>query len=485
MAEAGGVGVGIQMPWWSGGAPGVGAGPMQGVGANRITMSLPRIDPSRLMPDWSVLPPGGYGSTDGTNGSTVPGSNVGVPPASSDEPNLGLPVGPNGPTANGGSNASGGGGSGSTGGSSGGQSSIVKESSSSGGKGSGGGFSYGPAYSNSQIQGMLNSPQQSANNYPYGLAFNRTMWVNGNCFCSFPANLSYAYASGHAPGMVMGVMSGGGGSPPEGGYEDGWGGDFGEQPRPDYIPQTPTQAAMETFRNEGQGIHNMVWEVGETGYDVLKLGYATGGHIFSLGGRFFKPPQVNVGSQLFNAAVLANQQGQMPRFAVTLPANAVQGTYNQFIAEPIADTVSGKYPTVEDEQKRGQNFAVVAFGAAGFARPRAVGEVAPVQEIPKTYNRPSGFRKGVRETVWETAKDSEGVVRDPGSGRIMDPNEPWDMGHKPGLEFRKHQRSALRRKLTRKQFLDECNDPNHYRPELPGSNRSHLGEDLTPRYFGP
>jgi hypothetical protein len=56
---------------------------------------------------------------------------------------------------------------------------------------------------------MLNSPQQSANNYPYGLAFNRTMWVNGNCFCAFPANLSYAYANGHAPGMVMGVMSGG------------------------------------------------------------------------------------------------------------------------------------------------------------------------------------------------------------------------------------------------------------------------------------
>jgi hypothetical protein len=56
---------------------------------------------------------------------------------------------------------------------------------------------------------MLNSPQQSANNYPYGFAFNRTMWVNGNCFCAFPANLSYAYASGHAPGMVMGVMDDG------------------------------------------------------------------------------------------------------------------------------------------------------------------------------------------------------------------------------------------------------------------------------------
>jgi len=38
--------------------------------------------------------------------------------------------------------------------------------------------------------------------------------------------------------------------------------------------------------------------------------------------------------------------------------------------------------------------------------------------------------------------------------------------------------------ITRKQFLDEYNDPEHYRPELPNSNRSHKGEDLTDNYFG-
>ena len=44
----------------------------------------------------------------------------------------------------------------------------------------------------------------------------------------------------------------------------------------------------------------------------------------------------------------------------------------------------------------------------------------------------------------------------------MDIEEPWDMGHKPGHEFRKHQQSADDSKITRKQFLDEYNNPNNY-----------------------
>ena len=33
-------------------------------------------------------------------------------------------------------------------------------------------------------------------------------------------------------------------------------------------------------------------------------------------------------------------------------------------------------------------------------------------------------------------------------------------------------------------FLDEHNNPEHYRPELPSSNRSHKCEDTTDLYFG-
>ncbi|KQV56779.1 MULTISPECIES: GH-E family nuclease [unclassified Caulobacter] len=103
---------------------------------------------------------------------------------------------------------------------------------------------------------------------------------------------------------------------------------------------------------------------------------------------------------------------------------------------------------------------------------------------PVSYERPSGFRKGVRDKVWESARGPDGEVRNPGTGEVMDPNKPWDMGHKPGYEFRKHQQSAMDRGISRKEFLNEHNDPSHYRPELPSYNRSHAGEDMTGDYLG-
>jgi RHS repeat-associated protein len=106
-------------------------------------------------------------------------------------------------------------------------------------------------------------------------------------------------------------------------------------------------------------------------------------------------------------------------------------------------------------------------------------------EEKKTYERPSGYRKGVQDKVWENAKEpSTGQVRDPGTGRFMSKDKPWDMGHKPGHEFRKHQQSARERGLNRKEFLDEHNDPSKYRPETPESNRSHKGEDMSDEYLG-
>jgi predicted ribonuclease toxin of YeeF-YezG toxin-antitoxin module len=101
-----------------------------------------------------------------------------------------------------------------------------------------------------------------------------------------------------------------------------------------------------------------------------------------------------------------------------------------------------------------------------------------------TYDRPSGFRKGVRDQVWNAAKGKDGKVRDPLTGKVMKKSDAWDMGHKPGYEFRKHKVSAAKRKITRKKFLDEHNDSSHYQPELPSSNRSHAGEDMTGTFLG-
>ena len=104
-------------------------------------------------------------------------------------------------------------------------------------------------------------------------------------------------------------------------------------------------------------------------------------------------------------------------------------------------------------------------------------------EIDKTYERPSGYRSGVRDAVWESAKDEHGRVRDPVTGRYMSKDQPWHMGHKPGYEFAKHQESAARRGISRQEFLDEHNNPEHYRPELPSSNLSHKGESKTENYY--
>ncbi len=99
------------------------------------------------------------------------------------------------------------------------------------------------------------------------------------------------------------------------------------------------------------------------------------------------------------------------------------------------------------------------------------------------YSRP-GWKKGIRDEVWNKAKDTHGRVRDPVTGKYMSKDKPWDMGHKPGHEFSKHQKSAQERGISREQFIKEYNNPDNLRPELPSSNRSHRGENKTGEYFG-
>jgi hypothetical protein len=137
----------------------------------------------------------------------------------------------------------------------------------------------------------------------------------------------------------------------------------------------------------------------------------------------------------------------------------------------------------------GQNPVVVSAAAVTAAAIAVTGQPPnndDCDDLPSvTYKRPKGFRKGVRDTVWDYAKGKDGLVRDPLTGRVIDPKEPWHMGHRPGFEYRKHQASAESRGISRKQFLDEHNDPLHYWPELPSSNECHAGEDATDAYYGP
>jgi RHS repeat-associated protein len=123
--------------------------------------------------------------------------------------------------------------------------------------------------------------------------------------------------------------------------------------------------------------------------------------------------------------------------------------------------------------------------------PKAKSSKKPKPKKPKKkakkkdpYARPSGFRKGVRQKVWNSAKGPDGKVRDPQTKKVMKFSKAWDMGHKRGYEFRKHRASAKKRKISRKKFLDEHNVPSHYRPELPSSNRNHKGEKKTGKWKG-
>jgi hypothetical protein len=92
------------------------------------------------------------------------------------------------------------------------------------------------------------------------------------------------------------------------------------------------------------------------------------------------------------------------------------------------------------------------------------------------------YKKGQVEKVWEDAKDEDGNVYDPNTGGLLtwDPSKSrqgqWDMGHKPGKEFRKTKKDYMDGKISEQEFVDECKNPANYQPEDCSANRSHRYE---------
>ena len=102
-----------------------------------------------------------------------------------------------------------------------------------------------------------------------------------------------------------------------------------------------------------------------------------------------------------------------------------------------------------------------------------------------TYVRPSGWRAGMRDAVWNAA-EIDGKVRDPEADDILVDKDNWIMGHAPGYEFRHHQRSAQERGISRQEFLDEYYGMiDHLRPETPSTSSSHAHETGWSAYKGP
>ena len=94
----------------------------------------------------------------------------------------------------------------------------------------------------------------------------------------------------------------------------------------------------------------------------------------------------------------------------------------------------------------------------------------------ETYSRYT-LTPAERQTVFDSARSWwSGKVHDPVSGREIKSTDRWDAGHKPGSEFWRAKDDAIKSGQTAKQFRESQKNLDLYRPELPSSNRSHVGE---------
>ncbi len=101
---------------------------------------------------------------------------------------------------------------------------------------------------------------------------------------------------------------------------------------------------------------------------------------------------------------------------------------------------------------------------------------------PKGKPRRPHLRKSTINKTWEANKNSDGKVIDPLGKEITwdkskKRNGQWDMGHKPGEEYRRDWKLYQEGKLSWDEMKERYNDSNRYRPELPSTNRSHKLEE--------
>ena len=226
--------------------------------------------------------------------------------------------------------------------------------------------------------------------------------------------------------------------------------------------------------------------------DVVRAAKLTG--VGTLTGQTLSGTAYTIPTADFRSTVTAGGEQYIVSFKVTespTSGNAVHSVdvvrvlkpefnaqYDRYVTANGSGGPTGTSPSLESGGGEGYNGSGERFvdgsnGKDAEGGPSAVG----AGDKGVNYSRPSGYRTGVRDKVWKNAIEDDGEVRNK--------DDPWQMGHKPGYEFRKHQQSAMKRGISREEFLDEHNNPYHYRPELPGSNLSHKGEDMTEQYFGP
>ena len=99
---------------------------------------------------------------------------------------------------------------------------------------------------------------------------------------------------------------------------------------------------------------------------------------------------------------------------------------------------------------------------------------------PYTKARPA-YAKGQIEKVWNSAKQKNGKVYDPYTGEELhwDMNEKrlWDMGHKPGKEYKKVHKEYIDGEISKDEFLKEYRNADNYQPQSRKTNRSRKYEE--------
>ncbi len=179
-------------------------------------------------------------------------------------------------------------------------------------------------------------------------------------------------------------------------------------------------------------------------------------------------------------------------FMVAHPITTAQGI-GTAVAHPIntgsaiASGIAKDWNSGAEGQGRVVGGALLAVGSvlapgAEAGNLSKVGEVANAGEkveqaaatAGKELRRPY-IRNDVRAEVEARApKTADGKFIDPNTGEVIEGK--YDLGHKPGNEFRTEQAKAQSEGLTQKQFNDRMNNPDKYQIESPSANRSHAFE---------
>ena len=114
--------------------------------------------------------------------------------------------------------------------------------------------------------------------------------------------------------------------------------------------------------------------------------------------------------------------------------------------------------------------------AKGITKLVKAGEKAG--EAAKVYGptaRRVKLRQSVKEQLLERQpRNIEGQIIDPNNGKVIEGN--YDIGHKPGHEWRNNKIEYEKQGFTRKQVIEAGNNPDNYHLEDPSSNRSHKYE---------